>query len=38
MVDQISVSDPVAQELLAMWQQLGEMAQRLTDDEKKLGQ
>ncbi len=37
MVDQISISDPVAQELLAMWQQLGEMAQRLTDDEKKLG-
>ena len=37
MVDQISISDPVAQELLAMWQQLGEMAERLTDDEKKLG-
>jgi len=36
MVDQISISDPVAQELLAMWQQLGEMAERLTDDEKKL--
>ena len=37
MVDQISISDPVAQELLAMWQQLGEMAERLTDDEKKIG-
>ena len=36
MVDQISVSDPVAQELLAMWQQLGEMAERLTQDEKHL--
>ena len=38
MVDQISISDPVAQELLAMWQQLGEMAERLTSDEEKLGQ
>ena len=38
MVDQISISDPVAQELLAMWQQLGEMAERLTNDEQKLGQ
>ena len=37
MVDQISISDPVAQELLAMWQQLGEMAERLTNDEKKIG-
>ena len=36
MVDQISVSDPVAQELLAMWEQLEEMAERLTNDEKKL--
>ena len=31
MVDQISVSDPVAQELLAMWKQLEEIAERITD-------
>ena len=36
-VDQISISDPVAQELLAMWKQLEEMAERLTEDEAKLG-
>ena len=36
MVDQISISDPVAQELLAMWRQLEEMAERLTEDEEKL--
>lgn len=36
MVDQISISDPVAQELLAMWKQLEEMAERLTDDEQRL--
>ena len=36
-VDQISISDPVAQELLAMWKQLEEMAERLTEDEERLG-
>ena len=31
-VDQISVSDPVTQELLAMWKQLEEIAERITKD------
>lgn len=33
MVDQISVSDPVAQELLALWKQLEEIAERITKDD-----
>ena len=32
MVDQISISDPVAQELLAMWRQLEEMAETITKE------
>ena len=32
MVDQISISDPVAQELLAMWKQLEEMAETITKE------
>ena len=32
MVDQISVSDPVAQELLAMWKQLEEIAEHITQE------
>ena len=32
MVDQISVSDPVAQELLALWEQLGEMAEHIANE------
>lgn len=32
-VDQISVSDPVAQELLAMWKQLEEMAETITKED-----
>ena len=32
MVDQISISDPVAQELLTMWRQLEEMAETITKE------